>query len=111
MLIPLLVALQLNAATPDVRIMDRASIRWRTGAPPYEVLLEESVPLRGAGGTTVFAVFGWAYASDPHELILVGFDSMGNPRLGRIVMHMSAEWPRTKTAVLALPSVAGASDG
>ena len=48
MLIPLVFALQLNATTPDVRIMDRASVAWRAGAPPYEVLLEESVASRHA---------------------------------------------------------------
>ncbi len=39
------------------------------------------LPLRGAGGTAVFAVFGWAYASDPTELTLVGFDAAGYPRV------------------------------
>ena len=39
------------------------------------------LPVRGRRGTTVFALFGYAYASDPYQLILVGFDSTGYPRL------------------------------
>jgi hypothetical protein len=37
------------------------------------------LPLRGPGGTAVVAVFGWAYASDPEELTLIGFDPKGYP--------------------------------
>ena len=144
MFIPLVVALQLHAAAPAWKVIDRAAIAWRRGATPYEVLVEEQVtasadpdempsnrvrvrvpgrkdftvaddrgpapylpvhdagrgapkaliprtlpdsarvlvlPLHGAGGTTVFALFGWAYASDPGQLTLVGFDSTGYPRL------------------------------
>ena len=139
MLIPIMIALQLHAAASLWKHIDRASIAWRDGATPYEVLLEESVPprdsdpdhririrvpgrpdfvivddrgpgsyvavrealkfsdhrlipsslpdsarvlpltLRGRGGAAVLAVFGWAYASDPEELTLVGFDSSGYP--------------------------------
>ena len=39
------------------------------------------LPVRGRRGTTVLALFGYAYASDPYQLILVGFDSTGYPRL------------------------------
>ena len=144
MFIPLVVALQLHAAAPAWKVIDRAAIAWRRGATPYEVLVEEQVtasadldempsnrvrvrvpgrkdftvaddrgpapylpvhdagrgapkaliprtlpdsarvlvlPLHGAGGTTVFALFGWAYASDPGQLTLVGFDSTGYPRV------------------------------
>lgn len=142
MFIPLVVALQLHAAAPAWKVIDRAAITWKTGATPYEVLVEERaaaspdgdasqrvrvrvpgrkdftvaddrepapyvpvrdpamgapkaliprtlpdsarvlvLPLHSAGGTTVFALFGWAYASDPGQLTLVGFDSTGYPRL------------------------------
>jgi len=142
MLIPLVVALQLHAAAPTWKVIDHAAVAWRSGATPYEVLVEEKaaassdadtmqrvrvrvpgrkdftvvddrgpapfvpvrdaamgapkaliprslpdsarvlvLPLHGAGGTTVFALFGWAYASDPGQLTLVGFDSTGYPRL------------------------------
>src|SRR5262245_2962190 len=39
------------------------------------------LPIRGPGGTTIVALFGYPYASDPVETILVGFDSSGYPRL------------------------------
>ena len=39
------------------------------------------LPVRGRRGTTVLALFGYAYASNPYELTLVGFDSTGYPRL------------------------------
>jgi hypothetical protein len=142
MLIPLIVALQLQAAAPAWKVIDRTTIAWRAGATPYEVLIEERaaptpdadtmarvrvrvpgrkdfivvddrgpgpyvparealryanhalipptlrdsvrvlvLPLRGTGSTTVFALFGYAYASDPGELTLVGFDATGYPRL------------------------------
>lgn len=141
MLIPLVVVLQLQAAAPDWKVVERTAIAWRAGATPYEVLIEERaapspdadpmhrvsvrvpgrkdftvvddrgpgpyvpvrealrggnqalipptlgdsarvlvLPLHGAGGSTVFAVFGWSYASDPGELTLVGFDATGYPR-------------------------------
>lgn len=141
MLIPFFVVLQLHAVVPTWKTLDRATVAWRAGARPYELLLEESVvprdadpihririrvpgrpdfivvdergpgayvpvrealkfsdpalvstarlpsarvlvlPVRGTSGTTVFAVFGWPYASDPYELTLVGFDRTGYPRV------------------------------
>jgi hypothetical protein len=41
MLIPFVVALQLHAAGPAWKVLDRAAIAWRAGATPYEVVLEE----------------------------------------------------------------------
>jgi hypothetical protein len=134
MLIPLVVALQLHAAAPTWKVIDHAAVAWRSGATPYEVLVEEPpdsgpnyrvrvrvpgrkdftvddrglgflavrealtskaliprtladsarvllLPLNGAGGTTVFALFGQGDGSDPEQLTLVGFDSTGYPRL------------------------------
>lgn len=39
------------------------------------------LPAHGPGGTTILAVFGWAYASEPNEMTLVGFDATGYPRV------------------------------
>jgi len=39
------------------------------------------LPVRGTGGSAIFAVFGWGYASDPGEMTLIGFDATGYPRL------------------------------
>lgn len=99
MLISLVVALQLQAAAPVWKVIERSVIAPRAGATDTEILLEEQasrslvprslgdsarvlvLPLRGAGGTAVFAVFGAGYASDPDELTLIGFDATGYPRL------------------------------
>ena len=43
MLIPFVVALQLHAAAPAWKVIDRAAVAWRSGATPYEVLVEEQV--------------------------------------------------------------------
>lgn len=140
MLTTLILALQLHAAAPTWKVFARTGVTWRPGAPPYELLMEESVaprdvdpvhrvrirvpgrpdftvidargageyvpvrealrfaspelippalsdsarvialPVRGPRASTILAVFGWAYASDPYELTLIGFDSTGYPR-------------------------------
>ena len=37
------------------------------------------LPVLGRGRTTILAIFGYGYASNPDELTLVGFDSTGYP--------------------------------
>lgn len=39
------------------------------------------LPAHGPHVSAIFALFGYAYASDPNELTLVGFDSTGYPRV------------------------------
>jgi hypothetical protein len=138
-LLPLLLLLQSHPSVPAWKVLERAQVAWRAGAPRYELILEERdgaadadpehririrmpgrrefvvvdsrgpgpyVPvrealrgadrdllaraprdsshvlqLRGSDGAVVVAVFGYAYASDPYELTLIGFDSSGHPRL------------------------------
>jgi len=60
-----------------LRVGNRALIPRTLGDSARTLVL----PVRGAGGSTIFAVFGWAYASDPGEMTLIGFDATGYPRL------------------------------
>lgn len=39
------------------------------------------LPMRGPQKSAMLAIFGWAYASNPYELTVIGFDSTGYPRL------------------------------
>lgn len=143
MMLPLVLLQQVGGSEqPSWRVLERTAVTWKAGAPPYEVLVEESSPsaphgepnhrirvripgrpdftvvddrgpgpfvavreaLQDAASETVppelpdsarllltaaptgvrallLLAFGYAYASDPYQLVVIGLDSTGYPAL------------------------------